>query len=222
MGSDSVVVSAPPVVDESVIEERVAATIAAMPVPESTPTPDIGATLSAELAMNRPERAIVLSPLDVQGSRTPHLTEDELAYFRGMGGRIWAYTKVWLRLQDVLSVDPFRWSETMLAEDVEWSQNVLLSAPDAPVGGSGSVSEVVLAYVKTLDEGMTGVRDAVARMDDAREIIAGSQGMSPEEREDVARIARDMDRLTVAFDEAMSAYGCSICGELFRYRGPGN
>ena len=207
------------VVDESVIAERVAATLAAMPTPEPTPTPDIGATLAAELAMNRPERAIVLNPLDVQDVRTPHLTEKELDYFREMGGRIWAYTKVWLRLQDVLGVDSFAWSEVMLTEHVEWAKLSLDAAPVRPPGGSSEVSELVLAYVDSLEVGMDGIRDAVSRMDDAREIIVEAQGMSVEDREAVARAARDMERLLGEFDETMSSYGCSICGELFRYRG---
>lgn len=73
----------------------------------------------------------------------------------------------------------------------------------------------------SLEIGMNGVREAVARMDDAREIVAESQGMSPQEKEEVARIARDMERLLGDFDEVMSAYGCAVCGELFRYRGAG-
>ena len=36
------------------------------------------------------------------------------------------------------------------------------------------------------------------------------------EREELLRISRDVEGFMAGFDDAMSAYGCSVCGELFR------
>ena len=220
LGDDGlpILVSTPPGLDESVIAERVAATLAAMPTPEPTVTPDIGATLAADLAKNRPEPAFVLNPLDFQTVRTPHLTEDELNYFRDIGGHIWGYTKIWFRIQDILEVGSSDWTLVLVSEDVSLIEELLMSLPERPRPDSASIGEVVEAYIETLEVGMDGIDDSVSRLDDAREILAEALVVGLEEREELARISRDIERLSGDFDDVMSAYGCSICGELFRYR----
>ena len=217
-GADGLPFPSSPQLDESVIEERVAATLAAMPTPEPTVTPDIGATLAAELAQNRPERSLVLNPLDFQDVRTPHLTEDELEYFRAVGRHIWVYTRVWFRIQETLAVGSSDWTVMMLSEDVEWSRELLASLPKQPGRESGAIGEVVEAYLESLELGMDGVDDSISRLEDAEKLLDEALVIGLTEREQLARIARDIERLSGDFDDVMSSYGCSICGELFRYR----
>ena len=203
------------------VAQAVAATIEAMPTPTPAPTPDIAAILQAELALNR-ERVgpvLMLNPLDLEMNRDPYLTSDELRYFRELGPRLWIYTRVWLHLQEALSVDISEWDFSVLEYDLGRAQALLESAPDRPRFGRGSsrdkpVDPLVRAYADIIETGMTSVREAVARLSDAEDILAGPVGHP--ERDELLRIARDVEDLLAGFDDAMSAYGCSVCGELFR------
>ena len=212
-----------PVPQATLIARAVQATIEAMPTPTPEPTPDIAATLQAELAANRERVApvVMLNPLDLEVDRDPYLTPAELAYFREMGPRIWAYTRVWLHLQRVLSVDVVDWDLSVLQHDLGTAQAVLESAPDRPAfprGGASEVDPLVRAYADSLEAGMIGVRRAVVRLSDAEEILSLPVGHA--ERETLIRIIRDVEELLADFDDSMSAYGCSVCGELFRREGP--
>ena len=210
-----------PIPRAAMVARSVAATIAAIPTPTPAPTPDVAATLQAELALNR-ERVrpvLMLNPLDLGMDRDPYLTPDELRYFRELGPRLWTYTRVWLHLQVVLSVDIAEWDFSVLQHDLGRAQALLESAPDRPKFGKGSsrgkpVDPLVRAYADSIETGMTSVREAVARLSDAEDILAGPVGHP--ERDELLRIARDVEELLAGFDDAMSAYGCSVCGELFR------
>ena len=205
---------------------RVAETIEAMatpvPPPTPTPTPDIAATLQAELVRNRAlaPPVVLLNPLDLETDRDPYLTPGELDYFRKLGPRLWVYTQVWLHVQKVLSVDSSEWNSDLLGYDVEVARELLSSAPERPaLSSSGDVDPLVQAYADSVESGMAGVREAVSRLSEAVEILAGEEAGHPE-REELLRASRDVEGLLAGFDEAMSAYGCSVCGELFR-RGEG-
>ena len=209
-----------PVPQATLVARAVAATIEAIPTPTPLPTPDVAATLQANLALNR-ERVrpvLMLNPLDLELDRDPYLTPDELRYFRELGPRLWTYTRVWLHLQEVLSVDIADWDFSVIQHDLGRAQAFLESAPDRPKFGRGSrdkpVDPLVRAYADSIETGMTSVREAVARLSDAEEILAGPVGHP--ERDELLRIARDVEELLAGFDDAMSAYGCSVCGELFR------
>lgn len=205
------------------IAQAVQATIEAMPTPTPLPTPDIGATLQAEMALNREQvpPVVQLNPLDLQADRNPYLSSEELEYFRELGPRLWTYTRVWIHIQRVLSVDVAEWSYPVLQYDLRVSQALLESAPDRPdLGGRSGRQEVaplVAAYSESIESGMTGVREAVARLSDAEPLLAESVGH--DEREELIRIIRDVELHLADFDDAMSAYGCSVCGELFRREG---
>ena len=207
---------------EGMIAFSVAETIEAMatPVPPPTPTstPDIAATLQAELVRNR-EMAppvVLLNPLDLETDRDPYLTPAELDYFRELGPRLWVYTQVWLHLQKVLSVDSSEWNADLLGYDVEIARDLLGSAPERPMlPAGGDVDPLVRAYADSVESGMAGVREAVSRLAEAGEILSGEEVGHPE-REELLRAGREVERLLAGFDEAMSAYGCSVCGELFR------
>ena len=204
------------------VAQAVQATMEAIPTPTPAPTPNIAATLQADLELNR-ERVrpvLMLNPLDLDLDRDPYLTSNELRYFRELGPRLWTYTRVWLHLQEVLSVDIAEWDFGVLEHDLGRAQALLESAPDRPQferGGRGQppVDRLVRAYSDSIETGMTGVREAVARLSDAEGVLAaGPVGHS--ERDELLRIARDVEDLLADFDDAMSAYGCSVCGELFR------
>ncbi len=210
-----------PIPQATLVARAVAATIEAIPTPTPVPTPDVAATLQAKLALNR-ERVrpvLMLNPLDLELDRDPYLTSNELRYFRELGPRLWTYTRVWLHLQEVLSVDIAEWDFSVLQHDLGKAQALLESAPERPQFGRGSsrgkpVDPLVRAYADSIETGMTSVREAVARLSDAEDSLAGPVGHP--EREELLRIARDVEELLARFDDAMSAYGCSVCGELFR------
>ena len=209
-----------PIPQATLVARAVAATIEAMPTPTPLPTPDVAATLQAELALNR-ERVrpvLMLNPLDLETDRDPYLTPDELRYFRELGPRLWTYTRVWLHLQEVLSVDIAEWDFSTLQHDLGSAQSLLESAPERPDlrnrSGGEPVDPLVRAYADSIETGMTSVRQAVARLSDAEDILAGPVGHP--ERDELLRITRDVEELLAGFDDAMSVYGCSVCGELFR------
>ncbi len=210
-----------PIPQATLIAQAVEATIAAMPTPTPEPTPDIAATLQADLAASRREVApvIAMNPLDLESERDPYLTPSELDYFRSMGPRLWAYVRVWLHVKRIISVDVSSWNYESLAYDLDSAQAFLESAPARPsFPGGQQVDPLVREYADTLETGLTGVREAVVRLSEAREILeAGSLGH--EEREELDRIVRDVERHLARFDDAMSSYGCSVCGELFRSDG---
>lgn len=210
-----------PIPQAELIARAVEATIAAMPTPTPLPTPDIAATLQAEMALNRELVAPVvqLNPLDSDVDRDPYLSPEELAYFRELGPRLWTYTRIWIHIQRILSVNVSEWDHRVLQYDLKVAQALLESAPDRPdLGGrSRGVAEidpVVRAYLESIESGLTGVREAVVRLSDAEPILAGTLGH--DEREELIRIIREVEQHLADFDDAMSAYGCSVCGELLR------
>ena len=209
-----------PIPQATLVARAVAATIEAIPTPTPLPTPDVAATLQAELALNRDrvKPVLMLNPLDLETYRDPYLTPNELGYFRELGPRLWAYTRVWLHLQEVLSVDIAEWDSSTLQHDLGSAQSLLESAPERPtfrkVRGGKPIDPLVRAYADSIETGMTSVRRAVARLSDAEDILAGPVGHP--ERDELLRITRDVEELLAGFDDAMSVYGCSVCGELFR------
>ena len=212
----------PVVSNETLIAESVAATIEALPTETPMPTRDVGATLEAELAMNRQhvQPIIQMNPLDSnEGIRSPFLTPEELDYFRDFGPRLWIYTKVWFHLQRMISEDIGEWTAADIHHDLGESQVLIDTAPDRPrFPRDDSVGPIVRAYADSLESGFSGVRSAVARLADAEAILAsGSLGNA--EREELIQVVRDMEEHLGEFDKIMSSYGCSVCGELLRMDG---
>ncbi len=203
---------------ESEVDIRVAATIEAIPTPEPTPTPDIAATVAAERATSRGEVApeIRMSQLEARGGvLNPYLTADERRYLVDVGKRVWYYVKVWVHLREVTGVDISGWDAGDFQYQLSEAQLVLEAAPQLPQGDS-DISDVVRDYVRELDDGMKEVREAVVRLSDAEPLFAESGEIPHGNYEDVQKILRDVGNHLEKFDAAMSRYGCSICGELFR------
>ena len=208
---------------EELVAFSVAATIAAIPTetPVPTPTPNVAATLQAQLAFNREQAppVIALNPLDSDGSRDPYLTSVELEFFRDLGPRLWVYTQVWFHVRQIIAVEVSEWDAGVFGEDLEWAQTVLASAPDrSGYSGMGEVDPVVRSYADTIEAGMKGVSQAVVRLAEAKSILEEEE-VGPLERSKLIRISREVEYLLDEFDGAMSAYGCSVCGELFRWAG---
>ena len=211
-----------PIPRATLVARAVAATLEAMPTPTPVPTPDIAATLQADLDANRREvqPVLVLNPLDLEESRDPYLTPTELRYFRELGPRLWAYTVVWLELQRILAVDVGEWNNISISEDISRVHLLLESAPDRPRLTSTSrddrIDPLVRAYADSIESGMTGVREAVTRLSDAEDILLSGEEVGHDQREELLRIVREVEGLLAGFGDAMSSYGCSVCGELFR------
>ena len=212
----------------SVIEQRVAATIAAMvptatPIP--TPSPDIPATFQAQMEERRArsERVLQLHPLDRDVVRNPYLNDAELSYLSDLGGVLWANTKAWMHVRRLLFVDVGDWSYEVVNFHVAEAQLSLAEAKDRRSRRDYEVGDVVAAYGRVIEDGVRGVSDAVKALDDARDILQGSDsGLSAdlpyEDRELVRQLSREAEKSIGGFDDAMSQYGCSVCGELFRLR----
>ncbi len=203
---------------EDVVAESVSATIAAMPTATPEPTPDVAATLQAQLAFNRQMSPGVLKPdpLDSDGPRNPYLSKEELTYFRELGPRLWIYTQVWFHVRRVVSVEVSEWDAAVFGYDLERAEALLESFPDR-VGYSsmGEVGPVVRSYADSIEAGMSGVDQAVVHLAEARSILEGEE-FGPLERGRLIRLSREVEYLLDEFDSAMSVYGCSVCGELFR------
>ena len=209
-----------PVPRATLIARAVEATIAAIPTPTPVPTPDLAATLQAQLSRNRDEvrPVVMLNPLDLEARRDPYLTPGEMRYFRELGPRLWAYTQAWLYLQRILSVDVAEWEYEAVWGDLELVEDLLGSLPRRPsLDSSGRVDPLVRAYADSIEDGMVGVDVAFRRLYEAEEIMSGPVGH--DEREELLRITLDVEDSLARFDGAMSVYGCSVCGELFRREG---
>ena len=200
--------------DETLIAMSVEATLAAVPTPTITPTPDIAATLAADLALNRPQPAFVINPLAAEDVRNPYLKEVDQEYLRGMGGRIWYYTVVWMRLGEFLDTDVAGWSLEILVDRVGYFEEQIGSSPAGASGSQSGVDSVVSSYVETLEEGILGLHESVEHLSGARDRVVAGESV------DLGQVARDSYRSLGKFDDSMSDYGCSICGELFRLTTP--
>ena len=216
--------------EEGEVEIRVAATVEAMrpdDTPTPVPTPDIAATLQAEMEANREKsvRIMKLSPLDSDDVRNPYLNKVEMAYMMNLGRGVWSYTKVWFLLRELVAEDVLDWShldvEYRLAEVDDY---IGKNREDFRSRGSDSVGEVVGAYIDEVYKGMLALRESVNRLEDVSELLGQvesglARDLELSEREELGRIVRELELGLEEFDAVMVRYGCSVCGELVRLRG---
>ena len=217
-------------VDAMSVAERVEATLEAMeptatPVPP-TPTPDIAATFEAELEgrRERTERILKLHPLDKDVVRNPYLNDAELEYLSDLGVVLWSHTKAWLHLRRVLFVDVTEWSHRNVEYHYLEAKSFLAEAEGAESRRDYELGEVVEGYGVTIEEGMRGIANAVRYLGEAERLLRDSESgliadLSYEDREELGQLSRKVEKNLGDFDDAMSRYGCSVCGELFRLRG---
>ena len=223
------VVVEPVMVEESEVERRVAATVEAME-PEATatpePTPDVAATLQADMEANREKsgRVLMMNPLDSDELRNPYLSAVEVAYLSNLGEGLWAHTKVWFLMRELLATDPLEWNHLDVEYRLAEASEYLSDEEDFRPGRSSSVGEVVKAYIDEVDRGMEGLRQKVDVLKNASQLLAGvdsglARDLDLDDREKLAVLVRELEEGMEDFDRVMGRYGCSVCGELFRRKG---
>lgn len=228
------------------VAAAVAATVAAMsPTATPQPTPDIAATLQAELTANRADAGPLLGgdPLRQGFGRNPYLNPVEFDYFQSLGGQMWVYVRMWVLLDDVLLYNTEQWSVDLLDLSNKKIRRVLVDEIHAgrSIPGEGS-NAVVQQYAEALEDGFSSLRDAALQLEAAQTYLEEKEDEFAEEFKEAARAAgadpdtvrvpgytltgEDRGRLATyrrdivtgleAYHQAMSSYGCSVCGELFR------
>ena len=211
------VVSVEGFVDQFEVGNMVEATIAAMePTPTLTPTPDIAATLVADMALQRPGRAVVVNPLSDEGLRNPFLTPADMEMLEGVGRKVWHFTKVWLRLTNFLGLEVRFWTVEGLKRETGWATGMFGSAPDVPRPDLREVNPVVVAYSESLQDGFLAVEESVRQLEAALKFLDEADEVGHVERLMLSQFAEEASRALRGFDDAVGSYGCSICGELVR------
>ena len=222
-----------PLALEERVVEQVAATLAAMePTVTPEPTPDIAATVQARLSSGREGMSPVVTP-DVLGNdvvRNPYLRRADVAYLEDLGNELWWAVVVYLRLAEVSGKDFNDLSWTFVEERVSEVDGVFTGGVEEWLGerrggdGREGVEPAVEEYGQLIWEGMGGLRDgglALREMHDAF-VESGVEyvvEMSAEERAEVQGLYLFIGTKLKVFDETMSRYGCSVCGELYRFEG---
>lgn len=211
------------------LEERVKATVEAMnpdPEPTEVPTPDVAATLAAEVAASRGGGGRMgrqVNPLDAGGVRNPYLTERDINFIAAMGEDLWVATQLYLRLSEVAARDYTRLTASHLRERQAFIDGLLAGLPDydhRDLSSSG-LNELVVNFVGFVDGGIRQVERAVGEL---RGLIGVFDEAGAETVADLNSVQRDLLRqrylllneLLLDFYKVMSSYGCSACGELFR------
>ena len=214
---------------ESAIADAVEATLAALrPTEEPTKAADYLATLSAAVAQNRNEYpSVALNPLDPAGGREMGLNEGEMRVFQSFGGHFWEMLQAWVVVRSILeSRDVYDWDYAWLSDELDlvgWMmpESGRLS-PEMWAGDD--IGEVVKAYLVEVREAEYSFRDAVNSLNSALAVFerAGAERfieLSQEEADQVWQYYFDAQSRAVDLGSVMSAYGCSICGELYRSSG---
>lgn len=211
------------------LEERVKATVEAMnpePEPTEVPTPDVAATLAAEVAASRGGEGQMgrqVNPLDAGGVRNPYLTERDINYIAAMGEDLWVATQLYLRLSEVAARDYTRLTASHLRERQAFVDGLLAGLPDYDQRdlSSSGLNELVVNFVGFVDGGIRRVEQAVGEL---RGMIGVFDEAAAETVADLNSVQRDalrqryllLNELLLDFYKVMSSYGCSACGELFR------
>ena len=209
------------------VDEQVKATVAAMnptPTPTLVPTPNIAATVQAGIASRQGSGSFSLAknPLDAGVMRSPELTSDEKLYFAAMGDDLWVASQVYLRLIEVSSSEYQDWSGAYLKDRLSYIEALLETfSGSRPAPSSSNVGDVVITYVAFIDQGIASVKEAVEELRGAVKVFEESEGeyldeLEASERDLLRQHYLSMNGLLLDFYSAMSSYGCSACGELFR------
>ena len=209
------------------VEQQVAATLAAtVPTPLPTATPDIPATLQAEreLARAAVHRVVEVNPLVSNGQRNPYLSTADVVYLSALGDVMWQLTGTWLHLRRVLSVPTEDWTTESIGLDVALAaQDVAtatalteeITARDLSEG----LTREVAAYTQSFQAGVLSLLKAQAEISKALPVLEGKtlDQLTFEEREALRQIRHIAEQGVSDYAQAMSDYGCSICGELYRF-----
>ena len=212
---------------DNLVVEQVSATVAAMePTATPEPTPDIAATVQARLnlgvspSLSQP----VLGRGDV---RNPYLRKVDIQHLHELGEELWLAVVVYLRLAEVSGLDFNDLSWTFVEERVEvvdgvFSGGVSEWLDETPDEGDG-LDPLVKEYAESVWDGMGGIKEAGLALRGIHDLFRESGveyvvEMSTEDRAAVQSLYLSIGGRLRVFDEVMSRYGCSVCGELFRVK----
>ena len=224
------VVSPVPALDPSVIAtqvaEQVAATVVAMaPTPTIVPTPDIPATVQAQILGNRggSRPVVVVNPLDTSGVRNPYLTQEDHDFLESLGEDLWIATLLYLRVTEIANSDFVELSLPEIQQRLIYIDDLLAGLMDlAPRRApTGNVSPVVKTYGQLIEGGIVAVQKSVGEFRKALVLFEDSgvetvSELGGVERERLKFHYLQANEYLLDFYAVMSSYGCSICGELFR------
>ena len=213
-----------PMLPASYVYDAVQATVEAyVPTAIPTATPNVPATVQAELALNRREvgSVVVLNPLDSEKPRNPYLRSADLEYFEELGPFLWRGVKVWALVDEFMRTDWKYWN----AEDMEVFLGGVfehrLGDSMAEFEGSSErddLGDAVRSYGSDLEGALVLLESAVDKLVEGQEllVVVESSGTAVEIEARLQVIEGEVDDALRHYNLVMEAYGCSICGELFR------
>ena len=211
------------------VEEQVERTVAAMgPQPTVAPTPDVGATLTAERAATREAMSPVIAsnPLSPASGLSPYLSDREIRQFSDMGTAMWSATSLWLHLRQVVYRDIEDWTDGSVEVHIalagtefqvlesRWSRTL------ADARSNEALGEEVKGYIDQLDEGVQALREVYLQLQTTQALISSLDGeLELAARETLAQARSEMMLGMDRFVQVMGRYGCAVCGELIRQSG---
>lgn len=166
-----------------------------------------------------------MSGLESSGGMTlGHVAQDVLA---SLGPAVWPMVQADQTLRRIFTQPLVGWDywgtqgellvlETYLAAAAEASLDVEQSVSEAEFGLSAQTRSYVRDTLKGLQPLLRG-RDIAVEMNEAFADGRGWDTLEPSERSRLGRLAgQDIFEALSDFDRVMIAYGCSVCGELYR------
>lgn len=214
-------------VPEVSMEESVQRTIEAMATPE--PTPDVPATLMAVVEQTREAQVPVVTPsvLSRVVDGNTFLSDSDITFVTSLGGVMWEGVQGHLVLERLLETPPNEWDsgpvesglgrvEVHLQEARRLQGNV-----QTP---SGDVQPAVREYAQHLRQAIGFLDEAVREMRSGiieLQRAGGWDDMTPTAKRELNGMFWRASTALQEFSRAMGQYGCSICGEMYRYREDG-
>ena len=213
---------------ENLVLEQVSATVAALePTATPEPTPDVAATIQARLKSGRDGLSIDVTKgvLESGVARNPYLRKVDRKHLEELGEELWRAVVVYLRLAEVSGLEFNDLSWTFVEERVEVVDGVFGEGVDdwlkeTPDEGDG-LDPAVKEYAESVWDAMNGVKEAGLALREMHDLFRESGveyvvEMSTEDRAAVQSLYLSIGGRLRVFDEVLSRYGCSVCGELIR------
>ena len=228
-GADTFAASGPSA-DEIAAEiaQAVEATVIALqPTATPEPTPDVAATVQASIGESRDSQnpSMSANPLDSDAPRNPYLTPYEVEILSAMGPVLWYATDVYLRVSEVTFVefaDLERGEMSAQLNLVELSVDRMRDLESRNSRRPEAISEVVSSFLDFVDGGVRSVQAAATDLEGAVRVLEVAEAdkaasLETGDREQLWSHYTGMQNNLQRFYEVMSSYGCSACGELYRY-----
>ena len=216
--------------DDGRIADAVAATLEALqPTVVPTRAADYLGTLEAGLHRSRSEYpSVSVNPLALGNERVGGLSESEMELFMQYGVYFWDVLQAWVVVRSVLqSREVHDWERDWLVEQMDlvgWLMPTAGTLMDLSRQDDEEIGEVVRAYLGNVREAEYSFRDAMGSLNSALNVFERANAdrfreLEPEEADEVWQLYFDAEKSALELGLVMSAYGCSICGELYRVSG---